>query len=78
MSATATMRQRIPTAANKKPAENQHVGAVVRYFPTGDAETVEITPNTGENRQFIIPVIAGIVALITIGGGVFITRKKLK
>ena len=40
------------------------------------AETVIVTPATGANRNFIIPIIVGAIALIVLGGGVFLIKRK--
>ena len=40
------------------------------------AETVIVTPATGANRNFIIPTIVGAIALIVLGGGVFLIKRK--
>ena len=40
------------------------------------APTVIVTPNTGDNLNFIIPVIVGVVALVILGVGVILIKKK--
>ena len=40
------------------------------------AETVIITPATGENLAFILPITIGIVALVIIGTGIILIKKK--
>lgn len=40
------------------------------------AETVIVTPATGANRNFIIPTIVGAIALIVLGGGVLLIKRK--
>ena len=40
------------------------------------AETVIITPATGANLAYILPITIGIIALIIIGGGVIVIKKK--
>lgn len=40
------------------------------------AETVIVTPATGQNLSYILPVVIGIVALVIIGIGVVIIKKK--
>ena len=42
-----------------------------------EAETVVVTPSTGENKNFIIPIAVGITALIILATGVVIIKKKL-
>lgn len=40
------------------------------------AETILVTPNTGANLDFIIPVMVGIVACVILGVGVIFIKKK--
>ena len=40
------------------------------------AETVIITPNTGANLNFVIPVMVGVTALIILGVGIILIKKK--
>lgn len=42
-----------------------------------EAETVVVTPSTGENKNFIIPIAVGITALIILATGVVIIKKKI-
>ena len=41
------------------------------------SETVIITPNTGSNRNFIIPISIGLVALVILGTGIIFIKKKI-
>lgn len=41
------------------------------------SETVIVTPNTGENRNVIIPISVGLVALVVLGTGVIFIKKKI-
>lgn len=41
------------------------------------AETTIVTPATGENRDYILPIIIGATALIILGAGVIIIKKKV-
>lgn len=41
------------------------------------SETVTVTPPTGENQNYIIPIIIGVTALIILGAGVVIIKKKV-
>ena len=43
---------------------------------TGIAETVIITPNTGDNLNFIVPIMIGVGALVVLAGGVIIIKKR--
>lgn len=40
------------------------------------AETVIVTPSTGANLGFIVPVMIGVIALVILGAGVVIIKKK--
>ena len=40
------------------------------------AETVIVTPSTGNNLAFIVPTIVGVVALVILGVGVFLIKKR--
>lgn len=40
------------------------------------APTVIVTPNTGDNLNFVIPIIVGVVALVTLGVGIVLIKKK--
>lgn len=40
------------------------------------AETVIVTPSTGANLGFIVPVMVGVIALVILGTGVVIIKKK--
>lgn len=40
------------------------------------SETVIVTPSTGANLGFIVPVMVGVIALIILGAGVVIIKKK--
>lgn len=41
------------------------------------AETTIVTPATGENQNYIIPVMIGTIALIILGAGVIVIKKKV-
>ena len=43
----------------------------------GMAEIVIITPNTGENLNYIIPIAIGVVAFVIIGAGIILIKKKV-
>lgn len=40
------------------------------------AETIIVTPNTGANLNFILPIAIGVIALITLGVGIVVIKKK--
>jgi LPXTG-motif cell wall-anchored protein len=42
-----------------------------------DAEMVTVTPNTGENRNHIMPIILGTSLLVILGAGVVLIKKKV-
>lgn len=64
------------TVKVEKPVE-KHVGSVIKYFPTDEAEDVQITPSTGDDKSYIIPIIVGISSLIILGLGTFIIKRKI-
>ena len=41
------------------------------------AETTIVTPATGEDQNYIIPIIVGTTALIILGAGIVIIKKKI-
>lgn len=41
------------------------------------AETAIVTPATGENQNYILPVIVGVTAFVILGAGVIIIKKKV-
>lgn len=40
------------------------------------APTIIVTPNTGDNLEFIIPIMVGVVALIILGVGIILIKRK--
>ena len=54
------------------------------YVPgTGDiesdedmAETVIVTPATGQNLSYVLPITIGVIALLIIGGGIIVIKRK--
>ena len=40
------------------------------------AESVIVTPSTGANLEFIVPIMIGVIALVILGAGVVIIKKK--
>lgn len=40
------------------------------------APTVIITPNTGDNLNIVIPIVVSVIALVTLGVGIFYIKKK--
>lgn len=55
----------------------EHTGSVIQYFPADSAEEVQITPSTGGNKNFVIPVIIGITALTILSFGVIGIKKRI-
>ncbi len=55
----------------------QHTGSVIQYFPADSAEEVQITPSTGGNKNFVIPVVIGITGLVILSFGVIGIKKKI-
>ena len=41
------------------------------------AETVIVTPSTGDNKSIIIPISIGVVALVILATGVVLIKKKV-
>lgn len=55
-----------------------------RYVPeetlddlSDKAEEIIVTPSTGEDLNFVIPIAIGVIALITLGAGVILIKKKV-
>lgn len=45
--------------------------------PDDDGVEVKLTPNTGDNKNYVIPVIVGISALTILGAGAVLIKKKV-
>ena len=43
----------------------------------GESQTVIVTPSTGKNLEYVVPITIGIVTLIILGVGVVIIKKKV-
>ena len=43
----------------------------------GHAETVTVTPSTGENRNYLIPAMVIISAFVILGTGIIFIKKKV-
>ena len=65
------------TVTINKPDVDDHKGSIIKYFPTDDAEEVIITQSTGDDRNYVLPVTVGIMALIVLGVGIFIIKKSV-
>ena len=62
---------------NKPNQQITPTGSIVRYFPGADAEDVRITPSTGENRNYALPITIGIVAFSILGIGIVLIKKRV-
>lgn len=60
----------IPTPGNHVP------GQETEEPDESISETVIVTPNTGANLEFIVPVMVGVIALVILGVGVVIIKKR--
>ena len=45
------------------------------YFNIGNAQTVIIIPSTGENKEYILPIVIGITAITILGVGIVLIKK---
>lgn len=55
----------------------QHRGTYVKEFPKDESEEVIITPSTGENRNYAVFIIIGIVSLAIIGVGIYFIKTRI-
>ena len=56
--------------------DGTYTGTPVNFFyDTADAPEVVIIPSTGENKNYVLPTIIGIVAIAIVGAGVFVIKK---
>lgn len=59
------------------PTPGNHVpGQEPKEPDESTSETVIVTPSTGANLEFIVPVMVGVIALVILGVGVVIIKKK--
>lgn len=66
--------------------ENDKPGSIIPggYIPgkspseldTDEAETVIVTPSTGANLEFVIPITIAVIALVILGTGIVLIKKK--
>ena len=61
----------ITTLGNYKPDSEEH------EMDDGHAETVTVTPSTGENRNYLIPAMVIISAFVILGTGIIFIKKKV-
>lgn len=52
-------------------------GSGVLTDDADEAEEVTVTPSTGENLNYVLPITIGLLALITLGTGVILIKKKV-
>lgn len=52
-------------------------GSGVLTDDADEAEEVIVTPSTGENLNYVLPITIGLLALITLGTGVILIKKKV-
>ena len=72
-----TFDNKVDTVQISKPnVTTQQTGSIIEYFPNADAEEVIITPSTGDNKAYVLPVITGIASLIILCVGIFMIKKK--
>ena len=45
------------------------------FFDVDNYEKVVIIPSTGENKNYTLPIIIGIVAVVILGSGVILIKK---
>ena len=56
----------------------QQIGSIVKEFPVATvSESVTIVQSTGDNRGYVIPIIVGMTALIIMGVGIVVIKKKV-
>lgn len=59
------------------PTPGNHVpGQEPKEPDESTSETVIVTPSTGANLEFIVPIMIGVIALVILGAGVVIIKKK--
>ncbi len=56
---------------------NYQPGTSIHEVDDSMAETTIVTPATGENQNYIIPIMVGTIALLILGAGVIIIKKKV-
>ena len=62
--------------STRKPEnEDKHKGSVIKYFPIDDAEEVQITPSTGADKNYVVPIVVGMMSLVVFGFGIFAIKK---
>ena len=66
---THTGREIITIPGNYVPGTSKHED------DSSIAETVEVTPSTGEDRNYVMPIAIGLAALVVLGTGVILIKK---
>ena len=64
------------TPGNYIPGTLETTGTSSTESDDGMAETVIVTPATGANLAFIIPIVVGVTALVVLGVGIFLIKRK--
>ena len=47
----------------------------LKSFNTSNSERITIMPSTGENKNYVLPIVIGITMIVLLGGGVFLIKK---
>lgn len=47
----------------------------LKSFNTSNSERISIMPSTGENKNYVLPIVIGITMIVLLGGGVFLIKK---
>lgn len=74
---TVKIKQRIPIPPPPTPTPEPTPIPPVPPFPVDTAEKVQITPSTGDDRNYVVPIAVGITSLVILGCGIFIIKKKV-
>lgn len=81
---TVKIKQTIPIPPPPPPTPDPTPGGTpvppvppVPPFPVDTAEEVQITPSTGDDRNYVVPITVGIISLVILGCGIFIIKKKV-
>lgn len=46
-----------------------------QYFNVADSEKITVIPSTGENQDYILPIVIGITAITILGAGIILIKK---
>ena len=56
---------------------SNHIGSILPELPEANAPELQVVPSTGEDNNYIIPITISVIALITLGGGIVLIKKKV-